>query len=397
MNRKIFCVYWLYFYGARGLFEGMRMLDYIAMSLVVLGLVGLVITKKLNLGLVAWITMLCSPLILAVFFDSSLDSIFFVLKTYVLALYFACYFKSMRITRVELVCFAIPFVVSLYVFIYPGDSGVSMALEGRMSGISEPNFTSLSLIYSICGAAGIYIITKTKRVKFAAMLIMFVCFCGVILTASRGGFIGVTIALCLFLIFIKKWRYVGLVAILAAIMIALNGGVAFQNAPLVVERFLNPVGGPDTVIDSGRDSLLALAWVDINQGDWLISGGPQRVTEWATGALVPHNSLLDIGLAYGKASFYFYSALLAVLLVLNVWVVAKNWPGKSKKDKFILLAPMLFLSLLPMYMSLSAGFAMDFILWMVLGAYPLLRPFPRRVKRSIKCRHIALSHCAGSL
>ena len=381
MNRTIFCAYWLYFYGFRGVFGGMRVLDQLGMSLAVLGLINLLSTERLNFRLVGWVAILLCPLALAAILDPSIYIILYVFKIYVVAIYFTGYFKSMRLTLVEFVCFAVPVVVSVYFFLYPAASAKVYLLKGRMIGISEPNFTSLSLIYAMCGAFGIYVLTKIKWAKVTAIVITLICFVGVVLTASRAGFIGVTIALCLFLIIEKKARYV---LVVATIITALYPTDNFKYRPVVFQRFQASTGGFDAFManTSGRDRFMELAWDEIHRREWFIGGGPKRVSKWGKyrSVRVPHNSLLDVGLAFGKASFYFYGALLIALLAVNLQVVMVNWRCRNYEEKNKLLTPIFFLSLLPMYLSLSAGMTMGFILWMVLGAYPLFDASPKLVK-----------------
>jgi len=391
-HRVIFCTYWLYFYSFRGVLGHIRVLDYLGIALVLLGLIGLVLTMRLDFRLAAWVTALACPLAIATILDPSIYVILYVFKMYVVALYFTLYVKSLRLTLVEFVCFAVPVVVSVYYFLYPRPSEELLLLQGRMSGIDEPNFTSLSLIQAMCGAFGIYMLTELRRAKVIAIAAVFACSFGVVLTGSKGGFIAVTSTLCLFFFVRKRLYYAGGIAVVAAALIALNPGFASQHKPAAVERFRDATGEFDF---SGRDRLFELAWDDIHRGKWFIGGGPQRVSEWGKNRSfnVPHNSLLDFGLAFGKGSFYFYGALLAILLAVNVRVVIAHRSYGSHEEKERLLAAVLFLSLFPMYMSLSAGMAMSFVLWMVLGAYPLLH---KSAKNAIVSWNKPL-YCSASL
>lgn len=381
MNRAIFCTYWLYFFGFRGVLGHVRLLDYMGMSLVVLGLMHLLFTRLLNWRLAGWVTILFCPLFLTVIFDPSIYIALFVLRSYVVALYFACYFKSMRLTIVELVCFAIPLVVSVYYFQYPRPLDELYLLKNRMAGISEPNFTSLSLIYVMCGAFGTYVLTGMKRVKVTSIMVAIAAFLGVILTASRAGFIGATIGLCLFMVIEKSIRYAVGVSAVAAVIIALDSGGDLLNKFVVFQRFQGATGLMAVI---SQRPWMELAWNSIYNGEWFIGGGPIRVSEWGIGLAVPHNSFLDIGIEFGKASFYFYSAIFIVLLVVNVLAVGRSWRCRDHEEKVALLTPLLFLSLLPMYMTLSTGMTMIFIQWMVLGAYPLLHTALKAPKTSSK-------------
>lgn len=369
LHRAIFCAYWLYFYGFRGVLGRSRLLDYVGMAFPVVGLLWLQGTGRLNPRVVGWVTVLLCPVALAAILYPNDDVIPFVFKTYLVALYFTGYFKAMRPTLVEFACFAVPAVVSVYFLVYPRSSDELYLLQGRRAGISEPNFTSLSLIYAMCGALAIYVMTGLTRAKVFALLTALVCSYGVILTASRAGFAGAMVAFCLFLLIEVKMRYVAMAVI--GVIIAVNSGLTAQNKPLVVQRL-------EGVSTSDR-SFTKLAWDEVCYGEWFIGGSPKRVTEWSKhyGVAVPHNSILDLGLAFGKASFYFYAGLLVVLLVVNVRVIVAHGRCRNNGKQAMALTAMLFLSLLPMYMFLSAGLAMDFILWMVLGAYPLLDGFPR--------------------
>lgn len=381
--RGIFCAYWLYFYGVRGLLGRVRALDYLAISLVMLGLMWLAGTKRLSAKLVGWVSVIMCPLALAVVYDPSRSGVIFVAKTYLLALFLASYFKAMRLTLVECVCFVLPIIVSAYYFVNPRPSDEWQLLQGRMSGIDEPNFTSLFLIQAMCAAFGLHLITETRRVKVMVIATMLVCLFGVVLTASRAGLIAALCALSLMFFVRRKMYYAGTIVAVATLLIVLSPGLASRSQPVVVQRFDIQSGEHDlSMLTNNRNVLAEQAWHDIERGKWLIGGGPQAVSQWGEHSSfnVPHNSLLDFGLAFGKASFYFYGLLLAVLLAVNVRIVIMYRFSGHCQDKSILLAAVLFLSLFPMYMSLSGGLAMHFVLWVVLGSYSLFhRPvrFPR--------------------
>jgi len=333
------------------------------------------------------------PIAIAAVLDPSIEVILYVCKMYLVTLYFVCYFKTMRLTIVELVCFTLSVLISVYYFLFPRSFDELLLLQGRMSGIYEPNFTSLSLIISLCGAFGVYELVRKWRVKMTAIVVAFVCFLGVVLTVSRAGFIGATIALCLFLVIEKRRWYAGVAV--AALIIALYSGGALQYISPVFDRFQSPTGRYDLLETIFFERpFMEYAWNTVQNGKWFIGGGPSRVGAWgARFFMVPHNSLLDIGVAFGKASFYFYAALLVALLFVNVLLVLANWRCRNNEEKTKLLTPMLFLSLLPMYMSLSSGLTMSFVLWMVLGAYPLLHLSSNLAqvlsKKSI-CRYVKL-------
>jgi hypothetical protein len=378
--RAFFCAFWLYFYAFREVLGGTRLLDYLGMSFLVLGLINLVSNRLLNLRLVGWVTVSLCPIILAAFLDPNMDTIIFMFKTYAVALYFTAYFKSMRLTIVEFVCFAVPVVVSVYFYLNPRPYDMEFLLHGRMSGVSEPNFTSLSLIISMSGAFGIYLLARMRRAKVVASVAVCICVIGVVLTGSRAGFISLMIALSLVLVIEKKIRYASLAAASVAVIIGSNSVWGFLNELLVFQRLQGFLSAYDPIMTIiSERNFMELAYYKIHSGEWFIGGSPQQVSEWSIFSRinVPHNSLLDIGVAFGKASFYFYSALLVALLLVNLWIVVANWRCRNQEEKSMLLTPMLFLSLLPMYMSLSAGMTMGFILWMVLGAYPLLHASPK--------------------
>jgi hypothetical protein len=337
----------------------------------------------LNWRLAWWLTIPLLPLALAAASDPSMNVVLFIFKTYVVALYFAVYLQSMRLTIVEFVCFAIPVMVSFYFFLYPRASD----MMGRLSGISEPNFTSLSLIIAMCGAFGIYELTKARRVKFIALATALICITGVILTASRAGLVGTAIALCLFLVIRGRKRNATMIlAVVAVIMIFDLQTVLIDNV-YVLQRIQDSLGKGDMAgAYTSERYYTERAWNTVQSGDWFIGGNPRQISESSheAGIPVPHNSLLDIGLTFGKASFYFYGALLVVLLGINLrCILSKKWRQRTQNDRGIIVAPILFISLFPMYMSLSAGLAMDYVLWMVLGAYPLLRLTPTAIEEDI--------------
>lgn len=331
------------------------------------------------------VLIMFSPIIIAAIVNPTTDVLFFLLKMYVVALYFVCYFKSMRLTNIELACFTFPLLITLYYFFNPVASYGIRNYESRMSGVGDPNFTSLLLIISMCGAFGIYMLTKKKVVKVLMMTVVTICGWGVLMTASRAGFIGAIVALCLFMAIRKiKW-YVSGAVIATALLIAFNSNIIVnitQNL-FLFERFQFLSGEHETVAESVIEirPFTERAWNTVQSGEWFIGGGPRLVSEWAENfRFVPHNSMLDIGLAFGRASFYFYSGFIVVLFFVNVFKFIENIRHPDRGGTDYLLTSMLFLSLLPMYMFLSVGLTMSFILWLVLGAYPLLHSssvFPR--------------------
>lgn len=374
-DRAIFCTYWLYFYGFRSILGEVRLFDYFAISLAAFGLIRLMSAGRLNSKLIIWVILLLSPLILAIMFEPNIDTIIFFTKTFIIAIYFVGYFKSMRLSIMEFFCFAVPVVVSVYFFIFPRASDIDHLLKGRMAGISEPNFTSLSLIISMCGAFGAYVLASTRRVKIVAILIVLICFYGVILTASRAGLIGAVIMLCLVLTMEKRLRYAGLIWASILLILALCSTGLFLDEFIIIERFQTLLGGHDLVMSATSERFFTkLAWHTVQTGDWFIAGNAMNISEWGRdyGMSVPHNSLLDLGIAFGKASLYFYGVLTAALLGVNMIFLLVNRQLRNVHDKSSMLPSILFLALFPMYMSLSAGMAMDFVLWLALGAYPLL-------------------------
>jgi len=262
-----------------------------------------------------------------------------------------------------------------------------------MAGISEPNFTSLSLIYAMWGAIGVYQLSRWVRTRTLMLVIVSICYVCVILTASRSGFIGATFGVCLFLLIEQKVRLASIVLAVAIGTMGLNLAGSPQKTPFVIQRM-------KAISDSDR-SFTERAWNDVRHDDWFVGGGPRRVGEWAdrNTSPVPHNSLLDIGLAFGKGSLYFYGAVCIVLLAVNVRILMVHWHCRNHVEKVATLTPLLFLSLFPMYMTLSAGLAMDFIMWMVLGAYPLLHRSPARFigekSDTFHCRSRARLHLSG--
>jgi hypothetical protein len=391
-HRIIFCSFWLYFNAFRGILGHIRFLDYLSIFLVPIGLIMLASAGKMTSKMIQWVTILICPLVVASIVDPSIDIFLFVLRSYMVALYLTIYFKTMRLTIVELACFVFPVVISAYYFLNPRYSDYVVLLQGRMSGIDEPNFTSLSLIISMCGAFGIHMLTKRKWLKVAVIAIAFICFLGVVLTVSRAGFIGATIALCLFLIIVKRKWYASVIATVAIVIIVLSSGSVLHHMSVVPERFQMITGKQNllTAIIYERP-FMERAWHTVQHGEWFSGGGHQRVIEWGAYNLgVPHNSLLDVGIEFGKASFYFYGVLFVVLLFVNVFVIVINRRFENH-DMHMLLTPMFFLSLLPMYMFLSAGMTMSFILWMILGAYPLLHlssKFMKNMWKKVTYRHV---------
>lgn len=352
-------------------------MDYIGISFLLFGLFGMISNRKVRFRVGMQVFMMFSPIVIAAIVNPTADALFFLLKMYIVALYFVCYFKSMRLTKVELVCFTLPVLISMYYFFHPVASYGLSHLEGRLSGIGDPNFTSLSLIISMCGAFGIYMLTKKKMVKILIMTVVVICCWGVLMTASRAGFVGAMVALCLFLIIRKIRWYVSAAVIATALLIALNSNIIVDitHNLFLFERFQSLSGEHESVVESVVEirPFTERAWNTVQNGKWFIGGGPRLVAEWAENArFVPHNSMLDIGLAFGRASFYFYSGFIVVLFFVNVFKFAENIRHPERGGTDYLLTSMLFLSLLPMYMFLSVGLTMSFILWLVIGSCPLL-------------------------
>lgn len=377
-DRNIFCGYWLYFNGVRGLFGNAKILDVLAMSLLALGLIRLISGGRLNFSIVIKVSIFLTPLFVAVIVDFDLYVLMYVLKVYVVSLYFVLYLKSNKLSLVEYICFSLPLIVSLYFFSFPRSEDMYLISQGRLSGISDPNFTSLSLIYAMCGAFGIYLMTQIDRTKVAALVTVFVCFCGVVLTASRGGFIGATIAVGMFFLSGKKIRTFGLLLMVLIVIFSATQMFDLGDGPLVLQRFLGDGGGISSVLEnsSARNYLAEIAWDRIFRDEWFVGGGPRRVSAFGmltgTATAVPHNSFLDIGLAFGKASLYFYVLILLILSFMNVKIFYANHMRRNLDETSKVLSSILFLSLMPMYLSLSAGMTMHFVFWLSIGVYPYL-------------------------
>jgi len=111
LHRIVFGAFWLYFFAFRGVLGNIRILDYLSISLVPLGIVMLVSTARESSNIIKWVTILMSPLFIATIVDPSPYIIFFVLKSYLVAIYLAIYFKVMKLTIFELVCFTLPVVI----------------------------------------------------------------------------------------------------------------------------------------------------------------------------------------------------------------------------------------------------------------------------------------------
>ena len=376
MHRVLFCAYFLYFTALRSLFGENRFLDYMGIFFLVFGLLHLIYNRQLNGRLVRWISILMSPMLIAVILEPSMHAFIFLFKSYLIAVYFTCYFRLMRLSIVELVCFTIPVILNVYFFVFPKAEYYQYLILGRMAGISEPNFTSLSLIISMCGAIGIYMLSDIKRVKVSAMVTALVCFCGVFLTISRGGFIASTIALCLFLLMRKRiLSVVGVVMTVITLMWIFSIDMAMPNNFLMIDRLKSPFERANTTDELIHERFFTEhAWHVVQNGEWFKIGIPESGEAWNIegSSVVSHNSFLDIGIEFGKASFYSSCALFFILLAINIRVVLRNWRCRDIEEKFAMLTPLLFLSLIPMYMTLSTGMTMIFILWVVLGAYPLL-------------------------
>jgi len=254
-----------------------------------------------------------------------------------------------------------------------------------MTGIDEPNFTSLSLIICMCGAFGVHMLKKKNWVKVLMIIVIIICCWGVILTASRAGFIAVIVALLLLPVIKKVKWYFSLILIIVAILIGFNSDslINVTNKFVVFERLQVLSSKYDSLADTiiKERPFTERAWDTVLHEECFIGGGPQRVNEWSLyNRVVPHNSFLDIGIEFGRASFYFYSLLLIILTYINISVILKNRNNRNQKDKSVLVSPMFFLTMLPMYMFLSAGMTLTFIFWMTLGAYPLLdlsKKFPK--------------------
>jgi hypothetical protein len=163
------------------------------------------------------------------------------------------------------------------------------------------------------------------------------------------------------------------------VAIFLDAGAILKNKPLVIQRLLEPLetrNAPETLLNERHYT--EQAWNTVREGAWFIGGYPDKVLEWIKSALyVPHNSLLDIGIAFGRASFYSYASLLLGLIIANIRYILLLSPQRNWEQPEIGLTQIIFYSLLPMYMTLSAGFRMDFIMWIALGAYPFLHVAPR--------------------
>lgn len=376
-HRVIFCSYWLYFSTFRSFVEGQRLFDYLGISLLFLGLLYLHRNRWIDLKLVKWISIIMCPIFIAIILEPSIHAFIFIFKAYIIAVYFSCYFKSIRLSMVELVCFSIPIFANFYFFIFPKASYYIYNIRGRMAGISEPNFTSLSLIISICGALGIYVLSDSKRIKVGALAAALISFIGVLLTASRAGLLSAIIAISIFLLIRFKTPALACVVFLVFLFIQTFGiDFTISDKPFVFERFQKTYEKANDIDDALAERFFTVdAWDKIKDGAWFSIGLPDAGGSWEDKGIevVPHNSFLDIGIQFGKASFYFSCALFFVLFFINIRVLLKSWHCRYIEEKYAMLTPLLFFSLMPTYMTLSTGMTMPFIFWMTLGTYPLFQ------------------------
>lgn len=375
LDRYIFCGYWLYFNGIRSIFGEIRELDYIGFCLILFGLARFIGKSRFFLK-ITWIaSIFFLPLIVVIVFNPTVYIVFNIVKLLIAFLYFTIYLKTIKFGRIEWLSFAIPLVVSFYYFVNPRDVSLYQLSLGRFSGISDPNFTSLSLLIAMVGCFGYFYSCNSSVKKNCALCAMVFCAMGIVITASRAGFIGLSIAIMLFLLIEKK---VWCVSILCSVVMFIFASILSNfsiELPLVFSRFYDHGGNFESIFQntSSRDILSELAWSRICSDDWFVGGGPRNVSLLFRGDMyVPHNSFLDIGLAYGRFPFYFYSAIVVMLLILNLWEVRKISRCKNFSEKESLLIAIFFLSLLPMYLSLSAGLTLGFVFWVTLGSYPLL-------------------------
>ncbi len=375
LHRVIFCSFWIYFYILRGILGHIRFLDYIAFSLIPIGLLLLVVYYKISYKAVKWIVVLMFPTFIAAIVDPSLYIFTFVIKNYIVALYFFVYFKQMKLTKVELTCFIVPLFFSLYYFVFPTEYQLEyIEVYGRYAGIDEPNFTSLTHIMAICGAFGIYFLSQKKWLKVTSIVLVSISFTSILLTLSRAGIIGALVALYLFLIINLRGFLTNISLGVANLAIIMYINTIRQYLNFLVERF-EKIFGKGFVLDLflNERPFTEYAWHIVQQGPWFVGGGPFRVSESKYyNLVVPHNSLLDIGLGFGKASFYFYGIFLLFVLIINVVHFFKYRKDYIHTSHDKLIASMIFLSLFPMYMFLSSGMTMAFIFWMIMGIYLLI-------------------------
>lgn len=378
VHRIIFFAFWLYFFAFRGILGRIRLIDYFAFFLVPIGIVLFILNKKAPTKIIKWVSIITLPIIIPALIDPSEYILLFVLKLYLAALYFAIYFKIMKLSYIELMLFIFPFVISIYYFFFPRPEDYIYLMQNRMAGISEPNFTSLFLIISMCGAFGIHLLINKRSIKIFMIIIVLICCYMVILTASRAGFVSAIIALSLFAIIKKiKW-YIVTPLIIFAIYIGLNLNVIneIMDRIFVFTRFQSLFKRSDSLIETlilerpyTQNALEAVL-----NDKWFIAGGAQRVSSWVVyNFAVPHNSFVDLGLGFGKASFYFYSALFVFLLWLNIFFFIKARSVNNTMSEHYAISSVFFLSLIPMFIFLSSGMTFCFIFWVILGFYPLLQ------------------------
>lgn len=369
--RSIFCTFWLYFYAFRELLGNQRILDYAVIIIVFVSFISLIIEHSGSTRLFFVLAPLIVPLCIGFILSSHADDILFICKTCFLLTYFALYIRVVKLSIIEYISFSLPLLITLFFLFNPRASNHSLE---RLSGIDEPNFTSLSLIYCLSASFSIYLFTSSFKMKLISIFASFLSIICILLTQSRAGLVSSLIAIVIFLLIKIGFRFTFIcIMLLSTFLIILPDIYVTHNIPLF-QRFHSDNNELDLgALTNNRDVLAEKAIDDIINGAWFISGSPQRVHDWGqySSFNVPHNSFLDIGIAFGKAPFYIYIAYFVGLLALNIRIVVLFRVRRVTSPHYIIGA-LFFLSLTPMYLSLSAGMAMSFLIWLSFGAYPFL-------------------------
>ena len=376
MYRAVFCAFLLLYTGVLShLIPWDTPWRYGGVFFLIYGTFLFLIDRKLNLAVFRAVTLLFIPMFISAFMGGSLSDLYLVLKTYLATLYFTNYLKMVGFSMAEYLCVASTLFVSFWYYISPRPYNPEM--EQRWTGyVEDPNFTALSLIQGLCALICAYQLTNDRRMKQMFVVLGVVCCLLIFATASRAGLIALFIT-AIILGLRKNVRIAaGITALMGLIIIGMTGIDITGHLPSVFSRFYFMKSGADSMVmnTSGRNLLWDHAWNEIDTGGMFTCKGIQGILDFMSRyGLVPHNSLLDVGIMYGKFCFYFYSLLLAVMLISHAvyWFRATRVPTAG--DPEVARMSLMFIPAMSMYLSLTVTMSLPLILCVSYGSYVWMR------------------------
>lgn len=218
-------------------------------------------------------------------------------------------------------------LASVVTSLYSVGSG-TYVLKGRLAGLFDPNYFAAELIPAILIASFLFATADSRRKRWLSAAVAAIDLVAFVLTQSRGGIVGLTVALLVGVALAGRARPRMLALVLALVAVGLGYYVTYKPAHV----FQSGVGGGLSAASSGRTDEWQVA-LRVAGGHPIggVGLGNYRVVEplYATQTLnlnvvrfivtfrqLAHNSYLQVAAELGSVGLFLFLVILALPLRL---------------------------------------------------------------------------------